>query len=440
MNLKNQQNKNRNTKFYILKSHYIQKTLIFSIIFIFVSVFFIVQGSEEQKIFAQEKKTTPFIEKTKSISDLDKEIKEKKNLLEELSAQITNYKQKIEQKRREGITLVNEISILENQIAKTELDIKSLQEKINYTELEIEKTELEINEKQRLITLYKERLAELIRTIHDLDQQNFFTVFLLKDRFTEIFDHIKYIENLNSDLEKLLEDVIEAKRQLSVEEELLEEEKEKLEDLQAKLVSEKASLEEQIDYKESLLLETRQSEQRFQNLVWQNQQEQAQIDSEIQSLEKKLRKQLKDLDLKNGLNSFSSEFSWPVDPSQGITSYFHDPDYPFRYIFEHPAIDIRAAQSTPVQAAASGYVARVRDGGYGYSFIMIIHADGLSTVYGHISKILVEQDTYVTRGQVIALSGGMPGTLGAGRLTTGPHLHFEVRVNGIPVDPLDYLP
>jgi murein DD-endopeptidase MepM/ murein hydrolase activator NlpD len=70
---------------------------------------------------------------------------------------------------------------------------------------------------------------------------------------------------------------------------------------------------------------------------------------------------------------------------------------------------------------------------------MLIHGDNISTVYGHISKPLVSEDDYVVQGQAIALSGGMPGTVGSG-LTTGPHLHFEVRQDGVPVDPLEYLP
>ena len=120
---------------------------------------------------------------------------------------------------------------------------------------------------------------------------------------------------------------------------------------------------------------------------------------------------------------------------------FHDPDYPYRNILgEHPGWDIRAKQGTTITAAADGYVAKTTfNGSKNYAYIMLIHGNGLATVYGHVSASYVVQDQYVTQGQPIGRTGAMPGSAGAGPFTTGPHLHFEVRLNGIPVDPAGYL-
>jgi len=123
-----------------------------------------------------------------------------------------------------------------------------------------------------------------------------------------------------------------------------------------------------------------------------------------------------------------------------------DPDYPFRNFFEHTGIDIRTllndkpSNGLSVKAAAPGIVVKlVRESRYGGNIVYIAHASSITTVYMHLSQILVSVGQEVARGDLIGYSGGMPGTPGAGRFTTGPHLHFEVRKNGVPVNPLDYL-
>jgi murein DD-endopeptidase MepM/ murein hydrolase activator NlpD len=98
----------------------------------------------------------------------------------------------------------------------------------------------------------------------------------------------------------------------------------------------------------------------------------------------------------------------------------------------HKGIDLAAPRGTPVHATADGVVQRAEwDGGYG-KLVVIDHGNGLETYYAHLSQFEILPGQEVRRGQVIALSGS------SGH-ATGPHLHYEVRMGGIPVNPYKYL-
>jgi murein DD-endopeptidase MepM/ murein hydrolase activator NlpD len=124
-------------------------------------------------------------------------------------------------------------------------------------------------------------------------------------------------------------------------------------------------------------------------------------------------------------------FSWPA--SGPITSPFGLRPNPFGSGFEtHPGIDIGAPMGATIAAAAGGRVIFAGwYGGYGNA-IIIDHGGNTSTVYGHCSQIFVSNGQDVQRGQAI-------GAVGMTGRATGPHLHFEVRVNGVPVDPTSRL-
>ncbi len=116
---------------------------------------------------------------------------------------------------------------------------------------------------------------------------------------------------------------------------------------------------------------------------------------------------------------------WPV--SGPVTSPFG-----YRWGRLHAGIDIAVPVGTPIHAAASGTVALAGwVDGYG-NYTCIDHGGGLATCYAHQSSLAVSVGTHVTQGQVIGYSGNTGHS-------TGPHLHFEVRINGTPVDPLGYL-
>ncbi|MFH1745295.1 MAG: peptidoglycan DD-metalloendopeptidase family protein [bacterium] len=376
---------------------------------------------------------------SEEIERLNKEIQNKKSLTQELEKQQQKYSDAIKRAQAEKASLGNQLSILENRLEKARLDIEKTETEIDKTKLEIKKTDIQIERKNTEMETEKGHIANVLRLLHEQDNVGSFEIMLLNNSLADFLSQAKYLEDMNATLGTSLSLLEKLKRELENERASLNEQNADLLKLKENLENNKKSLTANRESKENILLATKQSEKTYQRLLEQARQEQLAAAAEISSMEKEMRERISAMQDGEKQELIYDGFLWPVAKNI-ITTYFHDPDYPFRYIFEHPAVDIRAAQSSVVKAAASGYVARAKDSGMGYSYIMIVHGDGLSTVYGHISKMYVKGDDFVVQGQTIGLSGGLPGTPGAGKLTTGPHLHFEVRLNGIPVDPLGYLP
>ncbi len=372
------------------------------------------------------------------VKDINKEIQDKKDRIKKMQDQQEIYAKAIKQKQSEKATLSNQLAILENRLAKAALDIEGTQTEIDRTNLEIEKVNLEISAKDQEITRQKEHIGSVIRLMQQQDDKSALEVLLLNGTLNDFVSQVKYLEDINKEISQSLDNLKQFKKDLEAKQKDLSEKKRELAKLKFDLEGKKVNLATEQQSKVYILDQTKSSEREYQRLLSLAKQEQQQAEYDIVNLEKAARAKLAKISGK-ALEFNDAGFIWPVAKNT-IMAYFHDPDYPFRYIFELPAIDIRATQGTTLRAAASGYVAIAKDAGKGYSYIMIIHGNGLATVYGHVSKIYVAQDEYVIQGQTIGLSGGIPGTNGAGRLTTGPHLHFEVRLNGVPVDPLEYLP
>ena len=375
---------------------------------------------------------------SKEVDDLNKAINEKKKQLELIKNKQNEYKKALEQKQSERADLQNQLSIVDNRMADAQLSLDQVKIDIETTNLEIQKTNLEIEENNNAIESNKDHLGSAIKLLSQENDRSQLEILLLNNYLTEYISQVKYLEDINNKISDGLNELKSAKDVLTSSKTKLDENKEKLRALKQQLEQERVSLADEKDTKIYILDQTRSSEAEYQRLLNQVKREQQAAAADVVSLERSIRNKLN----QQGSGKVSLKydgFIWPV-PKNTITATFHDPSYPFRYVFEHPAIDIRAGQGTPIKAAASGYVGRAKDGGMGYSYIMLVHGDGLATVYGHVSKIYVKEDEYVSQGQIIGLSGAMPGTPGAGPLTTGPHLHLEVRLNGIPVNPLEYLP
>jgi len=131
--------------------------------------------------------------------------------------------------------------------------------------------------------------------------------------------------------------------------------------------------------------------------------------------------------------------AWPVEPRLGLSAIFGDESYEARFGIPHTAVDIPVQQGSLVRAARSGFVHRIIDQGLGFNSVTLLHEGGVATLYGHVTEFLVEEGQHVRVGDPIARSGGRPGTPGAGLLSTGPHVHFEVILGGEHIDPLEVL-
>lgn len=130
--------------------------------------------------------------------------------------------------------------------------------------------------------------------------------------------------------------------------------------------------------------------------------------------------------------------SWPMSSFAitqpfGPTSVLLEPPYgPYKHF--HTGVDIAAPLGTPVMAAADGIVVAVGHSNFGYgNFVVIAHGGGIATLYGHLLQSNVTVGQAVVRGHVIGLEGSTG-------FSTGPHVHFELRVNDQVVDPMPYLP
>lgn len=131
---------------------------------------------------------------------------------------------------------------------------------------------------------------------------------------------------------------------------------------------------------------------------------------------------------------------WPIKDAKRISTYFRDSGYFHSYGSQHDAIDIVASQGSDIHAAYDGYVLYMLPPvEWGYSYLALKHPGGYTTVYGHLSEILIKPYQFVRKWDIIARSGGAPGTPGAGPMTSGAHLHFEVFQNKKAFDPLRVL-
>jgi murein DD-endopeptidase MepM/ murein hydrolase activator NlpD len=345
---------------------------------------------------------------------------------------------------QEGV-LTTKISALNGQIRTLEGQVSSAADRLVALERDLalhrqklaRLTELYRLESRRLVFLraqYQEaerRLDRRLVAIYEADNPDTVAVLLAATSLSDLIDQLDYLNKIGSEDQRLANEVDSAKKAMA-------EARARTRETRAGVAaetqtiavrtSEQRAVHDRLLASQNELVSTRaqernslasikESEREFVNEVNGLQQASAQLTAQIQAAQAR--------STSTGSGVSSSGLIWPV---QGpITSPFG-----MRWGRMHEGIDIGVPYGTPIHAAASGTVIYAGwMSGYG-NLIVIDHGRGLATAYGHQSALAVGNGASVAQGEVI-------GYVGCTGHCFGPHLHFEVRVNGQPVDPLGYL-
>ncbi len=389
-------------------------------------------------------------------------------------------KGEIDENRYTIDTLDGQVNQLDKLIVETDDKIKSVQTQIAEKEQEI-RNSLETIEFSRVqIDGQKEAVGSYIRLIYfekNLNsssnmQTNFLKMFFRTGTVSTTLQNSTFLGMLEKQAENLIDGLQSLERQQKKENYDITLKQQQLDELNKDLEEEYRNLTAQLEGKQNFLNETEGSDEIYRELFASYKAAQEAILEEINlfqtnisALEDRLAEyqdtitaeelaaidQIRvDSEDATGIHDASNflDLDWPVSPELGLTAYFDDEKYVELFGASHHAMDVRIAHGSIIYAPADAVVYRVNDAAklddetakLGYGYIILAHRKGTMTLYGHISGALVQEGDYVHRGQMIGLTGGTPGTPGAGARTTGAHLHMEVIQDGIRVDPLEYLP
>lgn len=328
----------------------------------------------------------------------------------------------------------NQANALKNERNDIQADIDSLQLEINALNLELQSYELQKQELNMKINLNEEEIIKLNKEIEENNK-------VLEERLRAMYmngtsGYIELIlnsENLTDALTRvdMVKLIVESDVELL---KSIEEQKKKVEEVKLSLVNEKLELanviKELSDKKENVetaskakdgyISSLEQDIKSLELLMAAEEAQSSQIERDILSLQ--------------GAGEFSGGgMGWPLPGYSRISSYFGGRADPITGAWSnHRGIDIPGPYGQPIVSSNGGIVIF---SGYHWSYgnyVIIDHGGGISTLYSHASKLLVSKGQAVSKGESIAL-------VGSTGYSTGNHVHFEYRINGVPQNPLDYV-
>lgn len=385
--------------------------------------------------------------------------------LDSINQQINNNRQKMKSNNLTKSQLNSDIKTLDSNMyaIQTRIDqlqnqLKGTKAKMSSTQAELDRLQTELNRKQKeLDTALKEmkRLSVILNkrasNFYKSGSVSYLEVILSAKSFTDLLHQVDYLSRIVNQDASLVKQIKDTKATIVLAKTAIEKNKATTEQKQSVLMTEENHISslssDQQMQKDSLTAQLGKEQGLIASIIGQNKQ----LADDLSNKENDaaaLSQQINSIGMGSpGNGSYTpvvgipsmSGFIWPVNPHP-IVSGWRTPSRP-----NHAGIDIGIPVGTPIVAVKAGSVSvRLNPGGYGL-YIDVDHGGGWVTRYAHLSKIVVGGGA-VAQGQLIAYSGGDPSDQPNAGDATGPHLHFEIRIDGggfyAPgtVNPLNYLP
>ena len=344
----------------------------------------------------------------------------------------------------ERMTEISKKGVLDDRIILTGLEIDNISETIEMYVMLIEEKELEViaaqGREEEQLQLYRER----VRRMEENGAISYLEIIFDSTSFSDLLARIDFIGDIMRADEITYNALINAKLETKAAMDALEQTKAELEQEKADREDKLEELAIQLDEAGALIAQIQSNLVTEQALYDEASAEAARIQREINAKEEERRKQEEaearrraESQAQNQRTKGTGELMWPVPSSTNVTSGYGIRLHPvFRVMRQHWGIDISASHGANVVASDSGTVIT---SGYNSSYgnyVVISHGNvngnTMTTLYAHLSSRRVSEGASVSKGQVIGL-------VGSTGISTGPHLHFEVTVNGSRINPLNRL-
>ncbi|HOE57529.1 MAG TPA: peptidoglycan DD-metalloendopeptidase family protein [Bacillota bacterium] len=349
-------------------------------------------------------------------NEMDKLQKEQ----DKLDQQIKKTQQTINQVKNEKKNISKAIEDLDHKLNEAEDELSKVESLLSQLECQIAGTTMELERASNDASSQKELLKKRVRVMYENGNVGYMSVILNSTSFSDFISRVDFLKKIISFDMNLLND-------MKVYRDSVEDKRNQLESE----LAEKERIKKQIADKKQQVEMTKQDREKTLKEIISDLKELERQEDKLLAQSKEIEKKI--VALQSSQKYIGGALAWPSPGYYKITSSFGNRTHPIlRKKKMHTGIDIAVPKGTDIIAANTGKVIYSGYyGGYGNT-VIIDHGGKISTLYAHNSKLLVSVGDEVTKDKVIAKSGSTG-------LSTGPHLHFEVRENGSPVDPMKYL-